>query len=535
MPSKREQALRVIYEELSKSPPATRVGLERLKMRVCSDLRLPGVLKNPDIVMYVEEMEGGISEEWRKLLKIKDVRSLSGISNIAVMTAPMPCPGRCIYCPGGVDAGSPKAYTGKEPAARRAAQNDYDSFRQVSARLRQFALIGHVTDKCEVIVQGGTFNAAPKEYTDVFVKGIFDALNCRPSSSLDEAQSLNEAAAHRMVGLTFETRPDHCSPRQVSDMLAYGMTRVEIGVQSLSEEVMRKSGRGHTVGDVVHATARLKDSFLKVCYHMMPGLFADRAQDIEDFRTLFSDERFQPDMLKIYPTLVMPGTPLYDMWRRGEYAPYTSGQAAEVIAECKRFVPEYCRIMRVNRDIPANLIAGGVGKSNLRELVAGELKGKGVGCRCIRCREAGIRQLKSGVNVDLQDVALVRRDYRASGGDEVFLSFEDAGSDALLGFLRLRIPGEAAFLPEISDGTAGVRELHVYGEQLRVGEREGSGRFDAIQHGGLGRKLLAEAERVALEEFGCRRLLVLSGVGVRNYYRSLGYERDGFYMGKPLS
>ncbi|MFH1200059.1 MAG: tRNA uridine(34) 5-carboxymethylaminomethyl modification radical SAM/GNAT enzyme Elp3 [Candidatus Micrarchaeota archaeon] len=535
MDSNKELALAQIYARLKKNPGMPPRELERLKMSACSANGLSGVVKNPDILEFVEKMEGGISEDWRRLLKIKDVRSLSGISNIAIMTVPMPCPGKCIYCPGGVEAGSPKAYTGKEPAARRASQNDYDSFRQVNARLRQFELIGHVTGKCEVIVQGGTFNSAPAEYTDKFIKGIYDALNGVPSASIQAAQELNESAKHRMIGLTLETRPDYCSPSQISAMLDYGMTRVEIGVQSLSEAVMKKSGRGHTVADVIGATARLKDSFVKVCYHMMPGLFANPQEDVEDFKRLFTGGDFQPDMLKIYPTLVMPNTPLYQLWRRGEYKPYDSETAAGVIAECKRFVPEWCRIMRVNRDIPVNLIADGVEKSNLRELIAIKMRKNGVECRCIRCREAGIRQLKRGTRVDWENVRMVRRDYAASGGQEVFLSFEETGIGALLGFLRLRIPGETRFRPEIAPNTAGVRELHVYGEQLRVGEKDGSNKLDSMQHGGLGSQLLAEAERVSREEFGANKLLVISGVGVRNYYRALGYARDGIYMGKQLS
>lgn len=530
----RESFFRDFFDQLQREPGMDAAALQRLKNRLASQYALASVPKNPQVVEWIEAREGRVDSGLRKALKIKHVRALSGISNIALMTAPLPCPGKCIYCPGGPDANSPKAYTGKEPAARRAAQNDYDAFRQVKARLHQFSLLGHVTEKCELIVQGGTFNSLPADYQESFVKGIYDALNGQYAGSIPEAQKLNETAEHRMVGLTFETRPDYCSPSQVSGLLEFGCTRVEIGVQSLSEEVMRKSGRGHTVQDVVAATERMKDSFLKVCYHMMPGLFANPAQDVADMRALFSDGSFQPDMLKIYPTLVMPNTPLYEMWKRGDYVPYNSEQAAAVIAEGKQFVPEHCRIMRVNRDIPSNLIADGVTKSNLRELVLGALKEKGISCRCIRCREAGLKMLKQSAPVSYEDARLVRRDYEASGGREVFLSYEDEAQNALLGFLRLRLP-HAPFRKEITENTAGIRELHVYGEQLSLGKRAGSSPQKEVQHEGLGTRLLLEAERIAREEWGARKLLVISGVGVRAYYRKRGFADDGVYLGKGLS
>jgi len=523
-----------LYSELKRNPLLSPRQVQQLKNRLASKHQLPQVIKNPQVVEWIQEREGRLPAELQKTLKSKHVRALSGISNIAIMTAPMPCPGRCIYCPGGPAFNSPKSYTGKEPAARRAAQNNYDAYQMVSARLHQFSLLGHHTEKCELIVQGGTFNALPDDYQRQFVLGMYNALNTSQSPSIEHAQTVNENAEHRLVGLTFETRPDHCAPEQVSSLLDFGATRIEMGVQSLSDEVLKKSGRGHDLQAVVDATARLKDSFLKICFHMMPGLFADRRQDLSDAKQLFDDERFQPDMLKIYPTLVMPQTPLYELWRKGAYTPYTSEEAAEVIAEGKRFVPEYCRIMRVNRDIPANLIVDGVKKSNLRELIFQNLKQKGVSCRCIRCREAGLKMLKENVDVNSLHAKLVRRDYAASGGREVFLSFEDGSADALLGFLRLRVPA-APFRPEITENTVGIRELHVYGEPLRIGSRERSSHFSRVQHDGLGSRLLAEAERTAREEFDARKMLVISGVGVREYYRSRGYARDGVYMGKRLA
>lgn len=532
MGREKDQIISEIYEEISENPNLTPQELLLLKNALASRYGQSQVLKNPEILEKLES-EGKLTPELRKALKIKHIRALSGISNIAIMTAPLPCPGKCIYCPGGPEFNSPKSYTGKEPAARRAEQNGYDSYREVEARLRQFSLLGHSAEKNELIVQGGTINALPYNYQYNFIKGAYDAFNGAISSSLEEAKTLNEVAKHRVIGLTLETRPDYCAHGQLSKLLEFGTTRIELGVQSLDDRIMALSKRGHSVNDVVEATRRCKDSLLKICYHMMPGLFATPKQDVEYFRQLFSDPNFQPDMLKIYPTLVMPGTELYQMWKRGEYKPYDAETAAQVIAKAKRFIPEYCRIMRVNRDIPTNLIADGVMKSNLREMVEKECKKQGISCRCIRCREVGIKMLKQKIKVDYDAVELVRRNYDASKGREIFLSFEDKTNDALMGFIRLRKFSGDAFRPEIDVGTMGIRELHVYGVQLPLGKKL-MDRFDPVQHEGYGSQLLAEAERIAKEEFGMQKMLIISGVGVREYYRKRGYALEGVYMSKKI-
>jgi len=404
----------------------------------------------------------------------------------------------------------------------------FDAFKQVKHRLAQLEEIGHDPRKCELIIMGGTFNALPRRYQNSFVKRAFDAFNGRTSKTLAEAQKRNEKAARRVVGLTFETRPDYATPERVSRLIDFGATRIELGVQTLSDKVYEIVRRGHSVEDVVKATRACKDSLLKVCFHYMPGLFASPQEDLRMMRQLFEDERFKPDLLKIYPCLVIKGTPLYDKWKKGEFTPYSTEEAAEVIAEAKRFFPPWVRVMRVDRDIPVNLVEAGVNKSNLREIVAKKLAEKGSRCRCIRCREAGLRA-RFGEKVDWKSVELKRLDFRASGGKEVFLSFEDAANDLLLGFLRLRHPF-APFRPELLRGTAGVRELHVYGEQLPLGAREQS----ALQHKNFGKKLLAEAERIAKEEWSADKLAVISGIGVRDYYRKLGYHLDGAYVSKRL-
>ncbi|MEK6953516.1 MAG: tRNA uridine(34) 5-carboxymethylaminomethyl modification radical SAM/GNAT enzyme Elp3 [Candidatus Micrarchaeota archaeon] len=532
MEDKTDQIISEIYEEISENPNLTSQELLLLKNSLAKRYKQSQVVKNPQILEKLES-EGKMTPELRKALKIKHIRALSGISNIAIMTAPLPCPGKCIYCPGGPEFNSPKAYTGKEPAARRAEQNGFSSYRQVEARLRQFGLIGHSAEKNELIIQGGTINALPYNYQYNFIKGAYDAFNEKVSGTLEEAKTLNEKAKHRVIGLTIETRPDYCAEGQIKKLLEFGTTRIELGVQSLDDRIMVLSKRGHDVKAVVDGTKRCKDALLKICYHMMPGLFATPEQDVGYFKELFSNPDFKPDMLKIYPTLVMPGTELYSMWKKGEYKPYNAEEAAEVISEAKRHVPEYCRIMRVNRDIPTNLIADGVQKSNLREMVAKICKKKGIVCKCIRCREIGIKMLKQKIKVDYDAVELVRRNYDASDGKEIFLSFEDKTNDALMGFIRLRINSPDSFMPEMDAKTAGIRELHVYGLQMPIGKKLPD-KFDPIQHEGYGTQLLAEAEKIAKEEYGMEKMLIISGVGVREYYKKKGYALEGVYMSKKI-
>ncbi len=499
--------------------------MHALKTEISRKHGLKRVFKNSEILEALGEK--GAAKK-RQLLQTRKVRSLSGVSVIAIMAKPAMCPhGTCIYCPGGPSANSPKSYTGFEPAARRAGQNNFDARLQAENRLRQLEAIGHHPQKCEVIVMGGTLNAQPKRYQDQFVKGMYEAFDGRRFSSWQKARDANQTAPYRVIGLTFETRPDYSTPKQLDALLGYGCTRIELGIQSLDEKVLRKANRGHTLRQSWEATQYCKDAFLKVGYHVMPGLFSTPSKDKAMFRQLFSDQKWRPDMLKIYPCLVMPGTGLYNLWKRGEFTPYNAEEAAEVIAECKRFVPPYCRIMRIDRDIPTNLIAAGVEKSNLREMVKGRLEEKGLKCNCIRCRETGLRK-RDGKETDWKSVALRRLDYSASKGKEVFLSFEDK-NDSLLGFLRLRLPYEP-WRPEITSDTAGVRELHVFGEQMAIHQRK----KDAVQHKRFGKMLLEEAGRIASEEWGCKKLLVISGVGVREYYQKQGFRLDGIYMGRKI-
>ncbi len=461
-------------------------------------------------------------------LKKKPTRSLSGVSVVAVMTKPWPCPGKCIYCPRGDAA---QSYTGQEPAALRAKQNQFDPYRQVIARIRQLESIGHPTDKIEVIVMGGTFTSMPEDYQESFVLGIFNALNGKVAKDIEEAHQINETAKHRCVGLTFEVRPDFSRKEHINRMLHFGGTRVELGVQTVYDDVYEKIKRGHTVKDVVDATQWLKDSSFKVCYHMMPGLpYSSRERDLKAFKTLFDDPRFRPDMLKIYPTLLAKkefytNLEVWDLYESGEWKPLNNEEAADLIARALAYVPKYVRVMRIQRDIPAKLIAAGVTAGNLRQLVMNKAKELGIEIKEIRSREVGIR-LRDGWEIG--EPELKRLDYEASNGLEVFLSFED-DQETLFGFLRLRKPFDP-FRPEISKETALIRELHVYGPEVEIGHKD----YEKVQHKGLGRALVEEAERIAKEEWGFDRILVISGVGVRPYYRRLEYERVGPYMGKIL-
>ena len=448
----------------------------------------------------------------------KPTRTLSGVAIVAVMTAPAPCPhGTCAYCPGGLDRRSAQSYTGEEPSSLRAAQFGYDARAITAHRLASLEAIGHPTSKVEVIVQGGTFPARPAAYRERVFRGLFEGLNGAPAPDLPTAQAMNERAARRCVGLTVETRPDWCDARVLPALLEAGVTRVELGVECLHDPVLADSGRAHTVADVVRATREARDRGLKVVYHLMLGLPGmDPGRDLEDFRRLFEEPAFRPDMLKIYPTLVVPGTRLHAAWAAGRYRPYDTETAAELLAEAKRRLPPYVRIQRVQRDIPARLIADGVRHGNLRQIALARLAARGERCRCLRCREVGRRPVPPGgrfVPVEL--------DYPASEGRERFFAFEEPESEAVAGFLRLRFPSAS------TDGGLDapvIRELKVLGAAVPIGASP-AGPF-GLQHRGFGRALVARAEEAARAE-GWDRLYVRSAVGTREYYRRLGFVRSG--------
>ena len=467
----------------------------------------------------------------------KPVRSISGVVVVAVMTKFHPCPhGRCVYCPKGSWL-TPQSYVDSSPVALRAQRLNYDPYLQVQSRLKVYEDMGHAPSKIELIVIGGTFPALPRDYQEWFIKRCFDALNSYhngiiESNSIEEVHIQNEKAYSRCVGLTIETRPDHAN-REIADfLLRLGVTRVEVGVQTVFDDVLSKIKRGHTVNDVIKATKTLKDAGFKVVYHYMPGLpGVDLDRDVEGFKELFENPDFRPDMIKIYPTLVIPGTELYEMWIKGEYQEMNDEKAVEFLLKVKPTIPEWVRVIRIQRAIPSSCVAAGVKSNNLREIVKKKMDELGLKCRCIRCREVGFAELKLGVKPENLNLKMKTRVYEASGGLEYFISFEDEKFDLIAGYVRVRMPSEP-WRPELTEkSTAIVRELHVYGPEVPIGGEEDY----AWQHKGLGRRLMAEAERLAREELEARRIIVISGVGARPYFYSLGYRRLGPYVAKELS
>ncbi len=449
----------------------------------------------------------------------KFARTISGVTPVAVMTQPLKCPGQCVYCPS--YSAVPRSYTPESPAVLRAIRCDFDVKKQIKARLKALAEMGHPTDKVELIVMGGTFLACPVDYQYQFIKDCFDALNGEESADLEEAKRLNQTARHRCTGLCIETRPDWCGQEEIVRMLEFGTTRVELGVQTLDDEIYELVRRGHRVEDVVKATALLRENGFKVHYHWMPGLPGSNPEkDLELSRLLFDDSRFRPDGLKLYPTMVIEGTELERWYQENRYQPYDTKTLVELMVNIKSIVPKYVRISRVLRDIPPRFITAGC-KNSLRGVIKQQMKQRGVECKCIRCREYGHRARDGW---EIGEPRMVRMDYEASGGREILLSFED-DAETLFGLLRMRIQTR----PE--ENSALIRELHVYGPEVPLSQQK----EEAAQHKGLGKALLHEAERVALEEFRAKRMTILSGVGAREYYRTeFGYSLQGDYMVKGL-
>jgi elongator complex protein 3 len=522
-----------LIEEIRSGKLQTPRDVERAKMRLCSKHRMATLPGNAEILERLDDEE---REAFLPLLRIKPVRSASGVAVVAVMTSPADCPhGKCAYCPGGTQSNTPQSYTGREPAALRAVQNEYDPFRQVSARLDQLSAIGHPVDKIDLIVMGGTFTSRPREYREAFVRRCLDAMNGRESATLEEAQRLNETARARCIGLTVETRPDCLGPAETAETLSLGGTRVELGVQSLDDAALARVERGHQVAKTVEATRTAKDAGFKVGYHMMPGLpGATIASDAAMFQRLFDDPSFRPDMMKIYPTLVMPGTKLHAEWEAGRFKPYSTEDVVRLLAIVKPRLPPWVRIQRIQRDIPVQLIADGVRKSHVRMLAKEEVARQGKCCRCIRCREAGHVNPEWGL--DESKVTENVATYGASGGTEHFLSFDEPDSDALVGYLRLRITTPearaAALGAEIDpsgEPAALVRELKIFGQMVPIGRAAA----EEYQHRKYGARLLETAERIARES-GANQIVVTSGVGVRDYYRKFGYELRGPGMVKSI-
>ncbi|MEM1677338.1 MAG: tRNA uridine(34) 5-carboxymethylaminomethyl modification radical SAM/GNAT enzyme Elp3 [Nitrososphaerota archaeon] len=519
------QACREIAEEIVSGRIHSRRDLESLKLRVSEKYKLPKVPSNLEIL---ENTPKEFLELVKSKLSKKPTRILSGVTVITVVAPIFECPhGRCIYCPGGVS--SPRSYTGEEESVENAEKVGYDPYLQVLNQIEKLHRMGHTVDKVELIFIGGTFNAMPHGAQKWFVKRCLDALNNSTSKSLEEAVKKAEKASIRLSGITVETRPDWARVDQLNRLLEMGVTRVELGVQAVNDEIYSIVKRGHTVEDVIEATRNLKDLGFKVGYHLMPNLPGSSFEkDLEMYRRIWRDSMFRPDLVKIYPTLVLEGTELYEMWKKGLYKPYPEDMLIKLLAQWLLETPPYVRIQRIQREIPIPEIVDGVKIGNLREVVEDFLKKQGLRCRCIRCREVG-RRMREGVQVSEENIKLYVMKYEASEGLEYFISLEDRDADVLVGFIRLRYPSKV-LRPELEDASI-VRELHIYGRMSPTGRRiEGS-----WQHKGYGASLLSKAEEIAREEIGTKKITVISGIGVREYYYKKGYSLDGPYVSKRLN
>jgi elongator complex protein 3 len=525
-----------------KELPATQEEFLQLKKKLSKDHLLP-IPTNADMRDgYNKLLEKKVikrSEKFERILLSRAIRTQSGVAVVAVLTKSYPCPGKCIYCPS--EKNMPKSYLSNEPAVMRAIDSHFNPYLQMQNRLRSLELNGHSTDKIELIVMGGTFSFLPKAYQKKFIIECFRGANeykqshkvlkvikslkkmKTPNDELSFQQKKNEKSKHRIIGLTLETRPDYINEKEIINFRKLGCTRVELGVQSLYDDVLKLNKRGHLVSETVRATKLLKDAGFKINFHMMPGLPGSTpSRDLKMFKELFSNPAFQPDMLKIYPTVVLEHTALYNMWKKKQYKPLNDKQFEKLVIQIKNeAITPYVRIARLVRDVPTPSIVAGPIVSNLRQLVEHKAH-----CHCIRCREV------KGGYVIKEQIILDRIDYKASDGQEIFLQYVSPDKSRLFALLRLRIPGEnnsQHFIPALCN-SALIREVHTYGKLTKIDAKDSS----SPQHIGLGKKLLLEAERITREEFGLNKIVVISGVGVRNYYRKQGYKLNQTYLIKHL-
>ncbi|MAG61114.1 tRNA uridine(34) 5-carboxymethylaminomethyl modification radical SAM/GNAT enzyme Elp3 [archaeon] len=565
-----ETVIQEILGEIKAKNVKNKKDLGIIKREISKKYKLKKIPTDIRLLLSLPESE---IQNLNSVFATKPTRSLSGVSPVAIMTRPAKCPhGKCTYCVGGVNSpwgDVPQSYTGHEPATMRGKRNDYDAYLQVSNRLQQYVLLNQPVDKIEIIVMGGTFPAESKEYQDEFILGVYQALNdfsdmffdskgnlqfvafkkffelpgelhdkkreksihaklrllkSKRSLSIEEEQVTNEKKKVRCVALCIETKPDWGLLPHGNVMLDQGCTRVELGIQSVYDDVLAEVNRGHDTAVSKKSIQILRDLGFKINFHYMPGLpLTDRERDISGMKQLFTDSGYKPDMIKFYPCMVGPGTALYYQWKEGKFKPIDTDEAASRLVPVKKIIPSYCRVQRIQRDVPTKYWEGGVGLTNFRQHLHQKV---GVECRCIRCREPKNKQ------VDFDSVKLNVKEFEASGGKEFFISFDDEKNDLILGFARLRFVKEA-LRPEITANSALLRELHVYGVTVPLEGDEKELSDSAVQHKGYGKKLVAKAEEIA-RFAGCDKMIVISGVGVREYYRKLGYVREGPYMVKEL-
>lgn len=500
------------------------------------------VAKHVLVAAYHQLLKNGEWQPDQKVLekiRMKPMRTLSGVTTVTVLTRPEACPGHCIFCP--TESRMPKSYLSDEPGGARAVQNDFDPFRQVSSRLEAYDAIGHPTDKIELLILGGSWTAYPLEYQEWFVQRCFDAMNGFDSQTLEQAHTANESSAHRNVGLVIETRPDEITPERLTWLRWLGVTKVQLGAQSMDDAILEINKRGHTTAQTLQACAMLRAAGFKIVLHWMPNLLgATLESDREDFKRLWVDAC--PDEIKIYPTQLLKNSALYQYWLRGEYHPYSTDELIGLIADIKPGIPAYCRVNRVIRDIPSSHVVAGNKRTSLRQDVMAELARRGQQCGCIRCREV------RGKGVTPEVLQLIPTVYHATQAEEYFLEYRTP-EGKIAGYLRLSLPEKPASFwkdAEVSaeftdhpldmegmaldlEQAAIIREVHVYGQSLPVGgELNG-----AAQHSGLGTRLLEQAEKIALDR-GFKKLAVIAAVGTRLYYESRGFTRGSLYLVKNL-
>ncbi len=487
--------------------------------------------KHALVAGYYQMVESGkwdTDEALLSKIRMKPTRTLSGVTTVTVLTRYYPCPGECIFCP--EEEKMPKSYLSEEPGAKRGLQFSFDPYAQVQGRIQALKAIGHTTDKIELLILGGSFSAYPRDYQEWFVRRCFDAMNGVNSddapdfNSLDKAQASNVQSQHRNVGLVIETRPDLVSLESLRWYRKLGVTKVQMGAQSLDDRILRLNKRGHTAQETLNAVMLLRAGGFKVVLHWMPNLLgATPESDRDDFQHLWEEGTYCPDELKIYPCQLLENTELYTIWQEGKYHPYSEATLLDLIADLKTVVPRYCRINRIIRDIPSTYVVAGNKNTSLRQDIQREMARRGTHCDCIRCREVRRRKVTPGA-VTLHDLI-----YYPAHAEEHFLSF-DTPEDMLAGFLRLSLP-EDTHLTGLSDldDAAIIREVHVYGLSLEVGEE----RSGIAQHSGLGTRLIKEAESIARDK-GFHRLAVIAAVGTRAYYAGRGFKMSENYMIKAI-
>ena len=519
----------ITIKELIKKKVKTSEELAKIKRETSKQLKVPCFSNVQLIQAYhklLKEKRIKRQKNLEKVLRKRPVRTLSGVAVVSVLTKPYPCPGKCIFCP--TEKGLPKSYLRGEPAAERALKLNFDPYLQVKKRIESLEKQGHPTDKIELRVIGATFSSYPKDYKIWFFANLFSAANERKGIKktdikiFEKEKKINEKTKNRIVGISIETRPDFINEKEVLLMRRLGITMVELGVQTVREKILKKSNRGHGLKEIISATKLLKDTGFKIMYQMMPNLpGSNLKQDFWAFKEIINNENYKPDWLKIYPCLVCKGSKLYEIWKKGNYKPYSDKDLIELLIKVKTALPRWIRLARLFRDIPAQKIEAGSKISNLREVIQKEMEKRNLNCNCIRCRE--IKE-----NFDPNEKAfLFREDYKASKGKEIFLSFENKIRTKLFAFLRLRL-SKNNFISVLNNSSI-VRELHTYGQQTPLEEKS-----LAIQHKGLGKKLIKEAEKITKKEFKLLKIAVISGIGAREYYKKLGYKLDGEYMTKKL-